>query len=239
MTEITLDIAHLTVLDPNHYDSENVNDENFLLRQATESFNNLFTQIQSLPYNINNKSRHDLPKPVIQIPREYPIPLEKPKTRFEQFAKEKGLKFKPKENKIYDEATGEWHFRGDRSYKPNTDWLREVPNGYYDDPFEKTEKARKEAAANQKKRERRNKLRAARQNIDYHRANSVNTTISPKGNHRIEELESGIKVSSHPGSSASMNQFNKVPNKPTIFEDGSSHPKIINRNVGNKKKGRK
>lgn len=239
MTEISFDIAHLTILDPNHYDAELVQDENFLLDKATDSFNNLFSQIQALPFNINSKNRHDLPKPVISIPREYPIPLEKPKTRFEQFKKEKGLKFKPKETKVFDEVTGEWRLRADRAHKVDKEWLIEVPNNYEGDPFEKRESARKEAANEQKKRERRNKLRAARQQIDYHRAASVSSTISPKGNHKIGELKNAIKTASHPGSSASMNQFNKVANKPTIFEDGSNMPKIIDRSVGNKNKNKK
>lgn len=240
MTNLVLDIAHLTILDPNHYEAEKAQDEQFLLEQATNSFNNLFSQIQSLPLNINNKNRHDLPKPVISIPREYPIPLEKPLTRFEQFKKAKGLKFKEKETKEFDEVTGEWHVKADRAHKiTDKEWLIEVPNGVYEDPFEKRDAARKEAVAEQKKRERRNKLRAARQQIDYHRAVSVNSGISPKQSHTVENLKSAIKTSSHPGSSASMNQFNKVKNKPTIFEEGSKLPKIIDRNVGKNKKGKK
>lgn len=50
MTEISFDIAHLTILDPNHYDAELVQDENFLLDKATDSFNNLFSQIQALTW---------------------------------------------------------------------------------------------------------------------------------------------------------------------------------------------
>ncbi|KAK8890208.1 Rhodanese- sulfurtransferase [Tritrichomonas musculus] len=241
MTQITLDIAHITVLDPNHYDNDKTNDEKFLLEKATDSFNNLFSQIQALPLNINNSSRHDLPKEIISLPRENPIPPEKPKTRWEQFVKEKGLKFQPKENKIFDERTGEWRLRADRTFKKEEDWVIEVPNGTYEDPFEKRDNARKEASNEQKKRERRNKLRAQRALIDHHRAASASPSkgaISPKGNHRIETLKEAIKTSSHPGSSASMNQFNKVPNKPAIFEEGSKTPKIIDRNVG-KKKGRK
>ncbi|OHT02134.1 hypothetical protein TRFO_30896 [Tritrichomonas foetus] len=233
MSEITFDIAHATVLDPNHYTSEQVADESFLLNQASLSFNNLFSQIKALPHDTNN--RLVLPKPVIQLPRENHIPIEEPKTRWEQFKLNKGIKTQKKDKKVFDEASGEWRLRYGykRGNKPVKDWLIEVPNGVYEDPFEKRDKKKKESVNEQLKRERRNKKRAERAKID-----SMATSVTSRGNYKTDQIKDALKVASYPGSSASMNQFNKLPNKPTIYEEGSKIPKIIDRNVGKNKKGK-
>jgi hypothetical protein len=142
-----------------------------------------------------------------------------------------GLKLKKKEVKVFDEATSEWRLayghkpRG----KPQDDWLIEVPAGVNDDPFAKREAEKKESLNEQKKRERRNKHRAAR-------AVAAVASVSTKGNYRTDTLKAAVHRASNPGSSASMNQFNKVPNKPPIFERESRVPKLFNRTKGQRKK---
>ena len=97
MSELTFDIAHVTVLDPNHYTTEEVQNSSFLLEQATQSFNQLFSQIRALDHDIHDPSKLKLPKDVISLPREDLLPMEKPKTRWERFAELKGIKPKEKD----------------------------------------------------------------------------------------------------------------------------------------------
>ncbi|KAH0785354.1 RRS1-domain-containing protein [Histomonas meleagridis] len=226
------DLAHLTALDPNHYSQSDVQDSNLLLQMATSSLNQLFAQLNSLEREGDNRVK--LPNDVISLPRSQPIPTEKVMTRWEAFKKEKGLKTQAKEKIVQDEATGEWRLRYGykRANAPNQDWLIEVPNGYEGDPFEKRENKRKESIKEQKKRERRNKNRIARAKLDI-------SNVSAKGSYTKETIRTAIKASEHPTSSASMNQFNKLENKPPIFEEGSKLPKIFDRNKGKKKNGRK
>lgn len=235
MTSATFDLAHVSVFDPIHISAEDPLDENILCERATASFCALFDQLKNLPRNSNGHLQ--LPKATIELPRSHPIPMEKPKTRFEEFARKKGLKFQKKEKKVYDEATGEWKLRYGYTKTTNevpNDWMKEVPNGVYEDPFGAGDAGKKkEKIAEQKKRERRNRNRAERARAERDAA------ISAKGSYKQEQIKSAIKKASRPGSSASMNQFNDLPDKPAIMEDGSSLPKLFNRNKGRKIKGKK
>lgn len=233
-TSATFDLAHLCVFDPIRVSVGDDLEAKTLCDRATMSFRALFDQLKVLPRDSNSHLK--LPKAEIELPREHPIPMEKPKTRFEQFVKNKGLKFQKKEKKVYDEQTGEWKLR--YGYNKTTeipnDWMKEVPNGTWEDPFGKSESGKKNHVEEQKKRERRNKNRAERAKAEYA------ASISAKGSYKQEQIKAAIKKSSKPGSSASMNQFNDVPDKPAIFEDGSVVPKLFNRNKGRKiKKGKK
>jgi regulator of ribosome biosynthesis len=71
-----------------------------------------------------------LPEPTTPLPREKPVPKPKEATKWEKFALKKGIRAKKREdNKVYDEATGEWvprwGFRG-ANRKGENDWLVEV-----------------------------------------------------------------------------------------------------------------
>ena len=233
MTNENLDLAHVSVFDPIHISNPDQVDEASLNARATESFKMLYAQLCML--NRDSEGRLELPKPTIELPRENPIPVEKPKTRWEQFVQNKQLKIKKKEKKVYDEQTGEWHLR--YGYRKSTgvpnDWMVEVPFGVEEDPFGAKGVAKKEKITEQKKRERRNRNRAERAKQEYVAA------ISAKGNYKKETIKAAVKKASKPGSSASMNQFNDLPDKPAIFEDGSAVPKLFNRNKGRTKKGKK
>ena len=226
------DIAHLTALDPNQYTEAEAQDENLLLQMATASISQMFSQLKTLEREDEN--RYKLPKDVISLPRSHPIPTEKPMTRWEAFKKEKGIKTEKKEKIVLDKATGEWGLRYGykRANAPTKDWLIEVPNGYTGDPFAVRENKKKDALKEQKKRERRNKNR-------YERAKINVTNVTANGGYDKDRIKAALKVSEYPGSSASMNQFNKINNKPAIFEEGSKLPKIFVRNKGKQKKGNK
>jgi len=71
-----------------------------------------------------------LPTPNIPLPREKSIPAEKAPTKWELFAKKKGIKGKTREGKmVYDEASGEWvpkwGYKG-KNKDGDTEWLIEV-----------------------------------------------------------------------------------------------------------------
>merc|ERR1711879_301580 len=56
----------------------------------------------------------DLPKPTTKFPREKPLPEPKPETRWEKFAKIKGIKNKKQSKWDWDEAKQEWSSRSCR-----------------------------------------------------------------------------------------------------------------------------
>ena len=231
----TFDLAHLSVFSPAEVNAESIEPEK-LKESARDAFIAFWAELSNLDHE--NQSRVKLPKPTIKLPREKPIPLEKPKTRWEQFAERKGIeKDKNREKKVFDKVTGEYKLRYGykRANDPLDKWCIEVPNtDKSEDPFLKMEKDKKERVAEQKKREIRNKKRAARSLAEQA------VTASIKGSKKKDNIEKALKAASHPTSSASMNQFNKVQNKVGIFENGSSVPKIFDRTKGQKpKKGKR
>lgn len=72
-----------------------------------------------------------LPPPTTTLPREKSLPKEKPKTKWEKFAEEKGIKKKAKDGKlVYDEETGKWVPKwgyGGINKKLDNQWLVELP----------------------------------------------------------------------------------------------------------------
>ncbi|KAF4664556.1 Rhodanese- sulfurtransferase [Perkinsus olseni] len=104
---------------------------------------------------------------VVRLPREKPLPKPKPMTRWEKFAKEKGLDAKKKRSRmVWDETSKDWVPRwGPNSIKHNQEkmnWLVEVDedrgDNPYEDPFAKQKAIEKLGQAKQKVREMRNKL---------------------------------------------------------------------------------
>ena len=70
-----------------------------------------------------------LPKnPSYLLPREKPVPKVRPPTKWEKFAKEKGIQKKKKEKLVWDEVAGEWKprygFHGINQKKEQ--WMVEV-----------------------------------------------------------------------------------------------------------------
>ena len=71
-----------------------------------------------------------LPAANTPLPREKPIPAEKAPTKWELFAKKKGIKAKTREGRtVYDEASGEfvpkWGYKG-KNKDGDNEWLVEV-----------------------------------------------------------------------------------------------------------------
>ncbi|KAF3916799.1 hypothetical protein ABW20_dc0108623 [Dactylellina cionopaga] len=130
---LTFDLGHLTAFDSNPLPPLNPSNlEEILHSTARDSAQLLINQILT---TVPLKSTQDgvfasLPDPITQLPREKPVPKPKEPTKWEQFAKKKGITAKAKDGKmVYDEATGEWvpkwGYKG--SNKGNEDdWLVEI-----------------------------------------------------------------------------------------------------------------
>jgi len=216
MARASVDLAHVAVFDPARVSATDAADQAALTARATASFQALHAQLVALPRD--GESRVRLPGATLDLPRSHPVPVEKPRTRWEQFVANKGLKFEKKEAKVQDEATGEWRLRWGQRRGAGEDWLAEVPNDVNEDPFGRRDAEQRAGVAEQRKRERRNRSRAERV-----------VAVSSRGSFRKEELRAAVRRASRPGSSPCMNQFNDVADRPAIFEDGSGIPKLLRR----------
>lgn len=71
-----------------------------------------------------------LPPPTTQLPRAKPLPKPKPLTKWEKFAKEKGISHRKKEKGVWDEEKQEWVNRWGwkgKNKELEDQWLTEVP----------------------------------------------------------------------------------------------------------------
>jgi len=138
----------------------NFSDGKAMAERARESVQLLVSRLFALPSEPAECGRlAELPAPTMVLPREKPVPKPKPPTRWEKFAKEKGIQKKKKERMVYDDQAKEW--RPNWGYKrANEDHTPILEAGKGDDgsedPFEKKLNDKKERIKKQKNQEKRN-----------------------------------------------------------------------------------
>ena len=136
-TPYTFDLGLLTAFDPNPVNlppkSSNLF-ESSLASVARDGAQSLINQLlTTCAVTSTLEGVHlTLPPPQTRLPREKSIPVPRPETKWERFAKKKGIKPKTREqrrNLKFNEETGEWErkwgFRG-LNKKEDTQWLVEV-----------------------------------------------------------------------------------------------------------------
>lgn len=135
---VTLDLGNVACFDMNPFDDEKMSApreqrEQYLLELARDNAQLLWNGLYSLPLTEDSSNEPGrlvtLPTRTAVLPREKPIPVQKPLTRWEKFAKEKGIVKQKRSAKVFDEASGEWKYRhGSKSAKndPLADWCEEV-----------------------------------------------------------------------------------------------------------------
>merc|ERR1719462_937309 len=130
-----VDLGNLLVEDVNSFDNATYHQsrEECLIDMARDSAQILFNKIWELPTERKEDAiLSKLPAPTTILPREKPVPKPRAETRFEKFAKMKGMTKRKKDKLVYDEQTGKWKRRHgyDRANDKDKVWLM---------PYKKTE----------------------------------------------------------------------------------------------------
>ncbi|KAI0774522.1 RRS1-domain-containing protein [Fomes fomentarius] len=146
-----------------------------------------------------------LPPPTTQLPRAKPLPKPKPPTKWEQFAKAKGIQKKRRDKKVWDEEKQEWvdrwGWKGANKDK-EVQWATEVPaNADIDhDPAKEARDARKARVAKNERQHQQNLTKAAQ-------VHSVGgSSAAPLGD-RKKIIDRTLAVTR--SSTASMGKFNR------------------------------
>ncbi|KAK0554768.1 Rhodanese- sulfurtransferase [Tilletia horrida] len=201
---LELDAGLLSSVDPNAVDedvfpadpstSTAALDEHLLSRaqQATQS---LFNAVFSLPVtrHIDHGPIVTLPPPLLILPREKPLPAPKPMTKWEKFAKAKGISKRKKDKMIFDDDTQEWvprwGFKG-ANKKEEEQWLHPVKANADDDysPARAAKRARKDRKLKNEGQRQRNLQRAAA-------ANAASGSSSARSSGFSKENGNGTKKS--------------------------------------------
>ncbi|CAI7606249.1 unnamed protein product [Penicillium pancosmium] len=144
-TPYTFDLGNILANDPNPLDlpaSENLETSlQAIARDGTQSLLNQLLTTCQITSTAANGVLLNLPAPQTETPRHKPLPTPKPPTKWELFARKKGIgKYNTKpgatladkerrKNLVYDEASGEWvpkwGYKGKNKDSDNQ-WLVEV-----------------------------------------------------------------------------------------------------------------
>lgn len=109
--ELHLDLGHLAGFDVHPVDAERMKrrGERALLEMAREGTQALVRALFELPVEKSEAGPLALlPPPTTLLPRARHPPAPKPPTRWEAFAKAKGIVKKKKDRKVWDEVRGDW-----------------------------------------------------------------------------------------------------------------------------------
>lgn len=204
--ELEFDVGNLLACDKNRIESRDFKEqkkEDFLRSLARDNTQLLINEIWKQPTErVEEAIVAKLPEPTTPLPREKPPPKPKPPTKWEQFAKLKGIQKKKKTNLVWDETAKEWRRRWGykRANDDTKDWLIEVPETAdpNEDQFAKRVKAKKERVAKNELNRLRNIARAQKVKVP-------GVGLLPKAQQSKDELARAVDVAR--SSTASAGRF--------------------------------
>ena len=174
--EPVVDVGNLYLNDLQPVDVKEISDnETFLKNLARDNVQLLFNKIWELPIErVDNVIVCNLPSVTTVLPREKKIPKPKPPTKWEKFAKERGIHNKKRGRMIFDEESSTWkpRFGYKRGNDDTKEWCVEVPENAdpNEDQFEKRDTAKKERVAKNELQRLRNIGRNSKSSTDHKKA---------------------------------------------------------------------
>jgi regulator of ribosome biosynthesis len=112
--DLELDLGNMLAIDNNQIDPSKLEDKEardaYLLDLARDNTQILINAIWKLPTErVEEVVVAKFPAPTTRLPREKPLPVQKPMTKWESYAKEKGIiKKKKKDRVVWDEIVKKW-----------------------------------------------------------------------------------------------------------------------------------
>ncbi|PWN36118.1 RRS1-domain-containing protein [Meira miltonrushii] len=213
-------------LDVKHFKDEKKREE-LIQSRVLASTRSFISILQTLPI-----TQHPdlgplaaLPAPAYPIlPREKPLPKPRAETKWEAFAKRKGIANKKKDKMVWDDETKEWvprwGFKG-KNKKEEEQWIHELPNNVDDDynPVSALKKQRKERSLHNKGQQLKNATRAnaevqkkeGKSSSDLQSKPLVRANGEKKRADREQQMAKlDVDVLRSRGSTASMGRFDKT-----------------------------
>lgn len=171
---LDLDLGNLTASDPSPIDPSEFGTDGgagstaACLTRGRDVLQRLVADLFSLPSESDVNGRYvQLPPGTTPFPRTKPLPpQEKPMTKWEKFAKEKGIKKRKRSKMVFDEQTDEWKRRhgydraGDANRILIMDGKWSEKGGNSEDPFTREERERRERVEKNAGRQQKNLLNA-------------------------------------------------------------------------------
>ncbi|XP_065047585.1 ribosome biogenesis regulatory protein homolog [Musa acuminata AAA Group] len=166
-----MDLGNLMAFDPTHHFESIPSSRQELTRACLEKGTELVQAIANAVFALPSTDDPDgpivrLPPPTTALPREKHLPKPKPPTKWELFAKMKGIKNHKKDKRVFDEQTGTWKRRhgydrvnDDKDIPIIEAKLSDEPG---EDPFSKRKAEKKQRVEKQEKNRLQNLKQAAK-----------------------------------------------------------------------------
>jgi len=153
--EIEIDLGNLLGTDPNEVSVKDLksNPSAYLRSLARDNTQLLLNKVWTLPFErVDDVIIAKLPAPTFILPREKPVPKPRALTKWQTYAKEKGITKRKKTKLVWDEIVNAWvpRFGFKRAAAQHEkDWVLEVPKNAdpFEDQFEKQTEAKSERVA--------------------------------------------------------------------------------------------
>ncbi|KAK1400013.1 Ribosome biogenesis regulatory protein [Heracleum sosnowskyi] len=115
ISNFEVDLGNLMAFDP-HFQFSSPPSREELVRESIQQGTKLVQAIADSLFSLTSTEDRDgpivkLPPPTTRLPREKPLPKPRPPTKWEEFAKKKGIKNFKKDKQVFDEQTGTWKRR--------------------------------------------------------------------------------------------------------------------------------
>jgi len=215
--EIDLDLGNLLAIDPNQLDQLDQSPEESLLTElGRDAVQVLVSALWQLPTErVEEAVVAHLPPPTTVIPREKPMPKPKAMTKWEKYAKDKGIvKKKKKDRLVWDDVVSKWVPQFGYKKVVNEqqkNWMMPLKGNAPDneDPFEKEAEAKREKVAKNELQRLRNLAKAKKvavPSVGVIPAVAKNGT-NVKAVSQSEDLRKAAEIAKH--STASLGKFQK------------------------------
>ncbi|KAL6992868.1 hypothetical protein U1Q18_010988 [Sarracenia purpurea var. burkii] len=114
--QFQIDLGNLMAFDPHHHFPTPPSSRDELVKECLQKGTELVQVVADTLFNLTSIEGSDgpivaLPPPTTRLPREKPLPKKKPPTKWEQFAKRKGIVKRKKDKIVYDDQTATWKRR--------------------------------------------------------------------------------------------------------------------------------
>ncbi|KAK6643042.1 hypothetical protein RUM43_004545 [Polyplax serrata] len=171
--ELEYDLGNLLAFDENELNAAKLksNPNAYLKALARDNTQLLFNKIWELPIQkIDDITKVTLPKPQYVLPRALPVPIPRGPTKWEKFAKEKGIVKKKKDKLKWDDILKKWvplyGYKRAEAERAK-EWVLEVPGNAdpYEDQFNKKAEEKSEKVAKNEFQRLRNLAKAKNVNV--------------------------------------------------------------------------
>lgn len=114
--QFQVDLGNLMAFNPHHHFSSLPSSREELVKECLQEGTKLVQAIADALFNLPSTEESqgpivNLPAPTTSLPREKPLPKPRPPTKWEVFAKKKGIQNRKKDKIVYDDQTGAWKRR--------------------------------------------------------------------------------------------------------------------------------